>query len=367
MQQIEPALYSVILAGGSGTRFWPASRRTTPKQLLPLAPGSQASLLRQTVERLTPLVPRARVLISTGEHLLAATQAELPELGREAFLAEPQAKNTAPCIAWAAQVVSELDPDAIVCVLPSDQHAADDAGFRETLARAARCAARGAIVTIGIVPTRPETGYGYVRRGEVRGEGYAVSGFFEKPDLKTAQSYVDAGDFLWNAGIFVFRAQDMLSAVERHLPELHAALLGLGSVNRADADGYRQAVEQYFARAPKISIDYGVMEKEHNLMVVPGDFGWSDLGSWESAWELSPKDVSGNVVPAGTIVVDAQRNLVHDLRKTGPSQKVIALVGVHDLCIVETDDALLILPRERSQDVREVVEQLKATQRDGLT
>lgn len=367
MQQLESALFSVILAGGSGTRFWPASRRTTPKQLLPLAPGSQASLLRQTVERLAPLVPRERVLISTGEHLLDATQAELPELERAAFLAEPQAKNTAPCIAWAAQVVAQLDPDAVVCVLPSDQHAADDAGFRATLARAARCAAGGAIVTIGIVPTRPETGYGYVRRGEARGEGYGVRGFFEKPDVGTAQSYVDAGDYLWNAGIFVFRAQDMLAAVERHLPELHAALLDLGRADRTQLHDYRQAVAQYFQRAPKISIDYGVMEKEQNLMVVPGDFGWSDLGSWESAWELSPKDTNGNVVPNGTIVVDAQRNLVHDLRKAGPSQKVIALVGVDDLCVVQTDDALLILPRQRSQDVREVVEQLKATQRDGLT
>jgi len=307
------------------------------------------------------------VLISTGEHLLAATQAELPELGREAFLAEPQAKNTAPCIAWAAQVVAQLDPDAVVCVLPSDQHASDDAGFVATLAQAARCAASGSIVTIGIVPTRPETGYGYVRRGDARGEGYGVRGFYEKPDLQTAQSYLQAGDFLWNAGIFVFRAKDMLSAVERHLPELHAALALLGQADRNNAESYRQAVHKYFTSAPKISIDYGVMEKEQGLMVVPGDFGWSDLGSWESAWELSPKDANGNVAPAGTILFDAERNLVHDLRKKSPSQKVIALVGVHDLCVVETDDALLILPRERSQDVREVVEQLKATQRDGLT
>jgi len=367
MKQTGSGLFSVILAGGSGTRFWPASRRSTPKQLLPLAPGSTASLLRQTVERLAPLVPVERVLISTGQHLLKATRADLPELAADAFLPEPQAKNTAPCIAWAAQVVAQLDPEAIVCVLPSDQHAADDAGFRSTLAQAARCAASGAIVTIGIVPTRPETGYGYVRRGEARGEGFSVRGFFEKPDLATAQSYLQAGDFLWNAGIFVFRAQDMLAAVERHLPDLFGALVELGRADRAHPELYRQAVEEYFTRAPKISIDYGVMEKEQNLMVVPGDFGWSDLGSWESAWELSDKDANGNVVPEGTVVVEASRNLVHDLRKTAPARRVIALVGVDDLCVVETDDALLILPRERSQDVREVVEQLKATERDALT
>lgn len=365
MSDNDVSLFSVILAGGSGTRFWPASRRLLPKQLLALAPGSAHSLLRDTVQRLTPLIPSSQILISTGEHLLSATRAELPELEPAAFLAEPQAKNTAPCIAWAAQVVARRDPEAVVCVLPSDQHAADDEGFRQTLARAARCAQGGSIVTIGIVPTRPETGYGYVRRGDARGEGFSVRGFFEKPDLTTARSYVDAGDFLWNAGIFVFRAKDMLAAVARHLPELDAALGVLGQADPSQPEAHRLAVADYFQRCPKISIDYGVMEKESDLMVVPGDFGWSDLGSWESAWDLAPKDDAQNVAPVGTILVDARRNLVHDLR-TGAHKKVIALVGVDDLCVVETEDALLVLPRERSQDVREVVEQLKATHRESL-
>ena len=360
------SLFAVILAGGSGTRFWPASRRLWPKQLLPLSPGSTHSLLRDTVTRLAPLIPSERVLISTGSHLLDATQAELPELGTQAFLAEPQAKNTAPCIAWAAQVIAELDPDGIVCVLPSDQHAADAAGFRDTLERAALAAQAGRIVTLGIVPTRAETGYGYIKRGPEQGHGYLVDGFFEKPDLKTAEQYLKSADYLWNAGIFVFRASVMLDAIRTHLPEVAEPLAQLARVDRQDAEAYQTAVAQYFTVCPKISIDYGVMEKSQHLMVVPGDFGWSDLGSWESAWELSPKDVQHNVAPVGSIVIDGQGNFIHDLRKDR-QKKVIALVGVSDLCVVETEDALLILPRERSQDVRDVVEQLKATQREHLT
>lgn len=359
-------VFAVILAGGSGTRFWPASRRTTPKQLLPLAPDSTESLLRQTVSRLDPLIASDRVYISTGLHLLDATRSELPELARDKFLAEPEAKNTAPCIAWAAQVIAKRDPDAVICVLPSDQHAASDDGFRATLNEAVSCARSGAIVTIGIVPTRPETGYGYVKRGVAQGQGYMVDRFFEKPDLATAQSYLAAGNFLWNAGIFVFRARDMVAAVARHLPQVTQAWSEVQHVNPSDEVAHSAAIASYFRACPKISIDYGVMEKEQGLMVVPGDFGWSDLGSWESAWELAPKDAAENVAAPGTVLIDARRNLVKDLR-VARGKKVIALVGVDDLCVVETEDALLILPRERSQDVREIVEQLKATGREDLT
>ena len=359
-------LFAVILAGGSGTRFWPASRRLTPKQLLPLAPGAASSLLRGTVARLEPLVARDHVLISTGEHLLDAMKKELPELADDAFLAEPEAKNTAPCIAWAASVAKARDPEAILCVLPSDQHASHPAAFRHTLSQAVQCARDGAIVTIGIVPSHPETGYGYVKKGAARGAGYMVEGFFEKPDLAAAESYLRDGRFLWNAGIFVFRAADMLAAIERHLPTIAQALEQLRRSQGEDPVPPRAAVAAYFSACPKISIDYGVMEKESQLMVVPGEFGWSDLGSWQSAWDLSTKDEHGNVGSEGTVFVAAERNLVKNFCSHA-SKKVVALVGVEDLCVIETDDALLVLPRGRSQDVREVVEQLKATGRGELT
>lgn len=356
----------MILAGGSGTRFWPASRRHRPKQLLPLGPAAPHSLILSTVRRLGNLVKIEDVLIATGRHLLDATRVELPQLPESAFLAEPQARNTAPCIAWAAQVVALQDPDAIVCVLPSDQHAEDSDEFVRVLRRAGEAAKNGVITTIGIVPSRPETGYGYVQRGEAVGEGiFDVVRFVEKPDRETATRYLESGDYLWNAGIFVFRARDMLSAIERHLPEMAEKLAELRS--ELGGEGENAAVEKFFSDCESISIDYGVMEKESTLFVVPGDFGWSDLGSWESAWELSKKDSFGNSAPKSTILVDAHNNLVEDLR-SGDSRekKLIALVGVEGLCVVETDDALLIMPRERAQDVRQVVEVLQKRDRHDL-
>lgn len=361
---VSSSLHAVVLAGGSGTRFWPASRRQRPKQLLALGPSQDRSLIRATAERLAQLTGWERLLVSTGEHLVDATRAELPELGQQAFLAEPQAKNTAPCIAWAASVVARDDPEAVVCVVPSDQTVRDDERFRSALVQASNVARTGRIVTIGIVPERPETGYGYIETGSELGpHARVVERFVEKPDAATAQHYVESGNYLWNAGIFVFRACDMLSAVARHLSAMVAPL----SLIRESVPGSQQEAErvsEFFANCEAVSIDYGVMEKERQLAVVPADFGWSDLGSWQSAWELSPKDAAGNSAPGGTVLVDCQGSLVVDLRQDDArGKKVIAAVGVQDLCIVETDDALLILPRERSQDVRQVVEELKQSGR----
>lgn len=352
-------VFAVVLAGGSGTRFWPASRRLRPKQLLALGPETETSLLASTVKRLEGLVKPEHVYVATGEHLLAATRDALPELGSDQFLAEPRAKNTAPCIAWATDVILARDPEAIVIVLPSDQHATDVEAFRATLERAIEEAAQGRITTVGIVPTRPETGYGYVRQGAARGQGaFETRAFVEKPDRETAERYVASGEYLWNAGMFIYRARDMRAAVETHLPELGRLLAALGETGD---------VARYFEAAPAISIDHGVMEKVPGQSVVPGSFGWSDLGSWESVWDLAEKDARGNVAPPSAVLADADRNLVVDLRTPGAARRpVIALVGTSDLCVVETDDGLLILPRERSQDVRKVVAELQARQRDDL-
>lgn len=358
-------LFAVILAGGSGTRFWPASRRLRPKQLLPLGPSAPHSLIASTLDRLTGLVPQDQVLVATGAHLVSATRAELPTLPEGAFLAEPRARNTAPCIAWAARVVARRDPNAVVCVLPSDQHASNPEEFRRVLARAAQAASGGTITTIGIVPTRPETGYGYIKRASLKEPGvYAVDRFVEKPSLETAQKYVDSGEYFWNAGIFVFRARDMVAAVDQHLPSMKAPL---DAIDQAAGTPAEQAkVDEFFANSEGVSIDYGIMEKTDSLLVVPGDFGWSDLGSWESSWELSGKDEAGNAAPKTAVLVDARNNLIEDLRTKSDSKRVIALIGVEDLCVVETDDALLVMPRSRSQDVREVVERLKSSEREDL-
>lgn len=350
-------MYLAVLAGGSGTRFWPASRKLRPKQLLPLGPAWPRSLLQRTVERLLPLTDRSRVLIMTGAHLREASLRELPQLTADNFLAEPRAKNTAPCIAWATALVFRDNPDGILVVVPSDQHIADEPAFRAAVERAIESARAGAITTIGVVPSRPETGFGYIERGAPRAPGvFSVQRFVEKPSLEKAKEYMASGRFDWNAGMFVFRARDMLSALTRHAPELAEGARKVAA-ERDDTARYEAAVEAFFDSAPSISIDYAVMEKEEGLAVVPAEFGWSDLGSWESAWELAEKDDGGNVGAKGALFIDASNNLV---QSSGTSEnRTIALLGVSDLCVVDTGDALLVMPRSRSQDVRLVVEALK--------
>jgi len=351
--------HAVILAGGSGTRFWPASRRARPKQLLPLGPDEDRPLIGATVDRILPLVPADRVLIATGAELVAATRAALPELPPSSFLGEPLPRNTAACIGWATAIVRRRDPEARVIVLPSDHHIAEIDAFRGVLERALEAASTGHIVTIGIEPTRAETGYGYVALGDDVAPGVRRGlAFAEKPDLATAEAYIAGGRHVWNAGMFIFRADAMLAAIERHLPELAA---GLADIERAARQGpERETAEtrRVFESLPRVSIDTGVMEKLDGFLVVPASIGWTDLGSWESAWELAEKDAAGNASHGHAIAVESKNNLFYDLTSSG-RRRMVAALGVDDLCVVETDDALLIVPRNRSQDVRAIVAELE--------
>ncbi len=357
-------LHAIVLAGGSGTRFWPASRRLQPKQLLAIGPSASESLIAATVRRIEPLCGLEHIHIATGEHLLGATRQALPALPAANFYGEPLARNTAPCIAWVTALIARRDPDALVMVLPSDQHVTDEDAYRRALETALRAAQSGEVATIGVTPTRPETGYGYIELGEqLDEEVYVARRFVEKPHRQLAEQYLSQGGFVWNAGMFFFRATVMLEALERHLPELSRPLERLAAAVGSEAEP--ELTQQLFASAPSVSIDYGVLEKLEALRVVPASFGWSDLGSWESAWQLSELDADGNAGPSGTVFVDAHRNLVQDLR-AAPDRRVIALVGVDDLVVVETEDALLVMPRDRAQDVRAVVEELKARRRDEL-
>ena len=339
----------VILAGGSGTRFWPASRRARPKQLLPLAGDPRESLIAATVRRLAPLVPPADVWVATSTTLLDATARALPGVPREHLLAEPVARNTAPPIGWAASIIGRADPEAVLVVLPADHHIADESAFRACIDLAIRTAEKGYITTIGVSPTRPETGYGYIELGPTIEPGvYDVERFVEKPDRARAEAFVAGKRHLWNAGMFVFKAGVMRGAIRRHLPELDAGL------ERLAADpGSLAAV---FPTLPGISIDFGVMEKADRIAVLPGVFGWNDVGSWEVAWELAQRDADGNALPEGSVAIDASGNLVKALG--AGSGKRWALLGVHDLVVVETDDAVLVMPRQRAQDVRSVVDAL---------
>jgi mannose-1-phosphate guanylyltransferase len=351
-------LFAVILAGGSGTRFWPASRRSRPKQLLPLGPSQSLPLIAATVDRINSLVPAERVLIATGASLVPATRAALPDLPATGFLGEPQPKNTAACIGWAASIARRRDPNALVMVLPSDHHIADQAGFLEALGLALESAEGGAIATIGIKPTRPDTGYGYIEMGDpVRPGLNKVVRFVEKPKRDLAEQYVASGRFVWNGGMFFFKADRILAEIETHVPELAQGLRRIEVAAAHGPEAEREETVKVFAEVPSLSIDVAVMEKAKALTVVPASIGWTDLGSWESSWELAQKDDAGNACNGPAVVVDGKRNLLLDLRTNATKQVMVAL-GVHDLCIVQTDDAILVIPRDRSQDVRAVIEEL---------
>ncbi|MCC6644362.1 MAG: mannose-1-phosphate guanylyltransferase [Polyangiaceae bacterium] len=354
------ALWAVVIAGGAGTRFWPASTPARPKQLLALGPGSDEPLLLATTRRLRSLVPEARLVVATGAHLGDATRALLPDLPPANLLAEPAPRNTAACIGWAAREIEARDPDAVVCVFPADHAVRDLGAFLEAARAAAALASEGRIVTIGLAPTRPETGYGYIELGEpLPGHARAreVTRFVEKPSREVAEEYVRGGRHLWNGGLVVGQAARMRAAIAAHLPALAE---GLDELQAARGRAREEALSRVFPSLPSISIDHGVMERERGLAVVPGDFGWSDVGSWLTAWELAEKDARGNAT-GGAVVVDSERCLVRSLTTGRP--RAIALVGVEDLVVVETDDALLVVRRDRAEDVKLAVDALRARAR----
>lgn len=351
-------MFAVIMAGGKGSRFWPRSREKMPKHLLDIQ--GERTIIRETVDRIRPLVPPERTLIVTGRSHAAELIRQLPEIPAENILIEPVGRNTAPCIGLAALHIRNRVPDAVMLVLPSDHRIGDEITFRKVLAAAGRIAAEGnSLVTIGIRPTGPETGYGYIEQGDPfpsgeREEIHWVHSIREKPPLEQAREFLRRGSFLWNSGMFVWKASTILGAIEKFLPELHAGLLQIREALGTERE--EEIVGEVYSALKAVSIDYGVMEKAENVLVVSRDFDWSDLGSWDALWEVSEKDENGNAVRGSWIGIDAFDSLVHS------PGKMVALVGVRDLLVVETDDALLVCRRGQSQDVRKVVE---ALEKDG--
>lgn len=348
-------MFAVIMAGGKGARFWPRSREKMPKHLLDI--HGERTIIRETVDRIRPLVPPERTLIVTGRSHAAELIRQLPEIPAENILIEPVGRNTAPCIGLAALHIQRRVPDAVMLVLPSDHRIGNEIEFRRILAEAGRAAAAGSpLVTIGIRPTGPETGYGYIEQGDpVPAEGagkiYRVRSIREKPPLEQAREFLRQGCFCWNSGMFIWKASTILNAIERFLPELHSGLLQIREALGTERE--EEIVGEVYAAQKAVSIDYGVMEKAEDVLVVPGDFDWSDLGSWDALWEVSGKDENGNAVRGPFIGIDAGASLIHS------PKKLVAVVGVRDLLVVDTDDALLICRRGRSQDVRKVVEILE--------
>ena len=352
-------IHPVILCGGAGTRLWPMSREAWPKQFQALT--SERSLLQETAAR-TAGGGRyaAPFIVCNHEHrFIVAEQLRRLDIAPQRIVLEPAARNTAPAAAVAALMLAERDPRALMLVLPSDHAIADIAAFHAAVATAAGAAASGALVTFGIAPEAPETGYGYIRRGTpVKGtEGcFAVAAFAEKPDRATAERYLADGGWLWNSGMFLFGAGAYLAELERLAPDIVASCREAVAGAVPDLDFDRLAAAPFEA-APSRSIDYAVMEQTARAVVVPADIGWCDVGAWSSLWEIGEKDAAGNLIAGDVVAVESAGNY---LRGEG---RLIAAIGIENLIVVATEDAVLVVPMERAQDVRDLVETLKAARR----
>ncbi len=351
-------LQPVLLSGGSGTRLWPLSREAYPKQFLPLA--GEATMLQDTWARVAPLAARPPIVVANEEHrFLAAEQLRLAGVDRAAIVLEPVGRNTAPAIAAAALQAQAGGGDPLLLVLPSDHVVRDAEGFRAAVRAAMPAAEAGALVTFGIVPSAPETGFGYIQASAgqaAAGEGVrAVQRFVEKPDAATAQAYLDAGGYYWNSGMFLFRASRYLAELGRFRPDILAAVRKAFDGAARDGDFLRLDREA-FAASPSDSIDYAVMEKTDTAQVLPVDIGWNDVGSWSALWEVSEQDGDGNAHHGDVIAVDSRNSYAY-------ARRLVALVGVDDLVVVETDDAVLVARKDKVQEVKAVVAQLKADQR----
>lgn len=348
-------LHAVILAGGSGTRFWPRSRRDLPKQLLPLA-GSR-TLLQQTYDRLSEL--SASVVVVTREDLARGVGDQLQDLPRDAVMIEPQARDTAAAIGLAATILAAKDPEATLAIAPSDHVIRPASRLRAALQEAAAIAAEPeTIVTFGVRPTGPHTGYGYIERGqplEHAGElqAFEVTRFTEKPDLATAESYLAGGQHAWNSGMFVASAKTFLGEMREHLPETHAALQRI--LSAWDTPQRDEVLREAYAQVPKVSIDYGILEKAKRVVVLEVDYEWSDVGGWAALSELFEGDADQNVALDATLVAeDSRRCLVQS------DGRLVALIGVEDLVVVQTRDATLVCPRDRAEEVKQLVARLEA-------
>jgi mannose-1-phosphate guanylyltransferase len=351
-------MHAVIMAGGRGTRFWPRSREKKPKHLLDIV--SSRTIIQETVDRIKPLIDPKNILVVTGRKHAKELIRQLPEVPARNVIIEPVGRNTAACIGLAALHIQKKAKDDVMVVLPSDHAIGNPEKYRAVISAAARAAERqNALVTIGIQPNGPHTGFGYLEGGNSAGniagqEILQVKSIREKPDVRKAKAFVKSGNFFWNSGMFVWKTSVILSEIKSYLPDLHAGLMTIKEALGKPTEA--KTVEKIYRKLVSISIDYGVMEKAKHVFVLPAEFGWSDVGSWDALWDISAKDANGNASSGGGAIIleDTEDSLVCG------TNKLVALVGMKDVIVVDTKDAILICKRGRSQNVKKIVDRLEA-------
>ena len=349
---------AVIMAGGRGERFWPKSRNSCPKQFLSLT-SDRETMIQKTVKRLRPLVEAEDIYIVTNAAYRSLVKDQLPDVPEENILAEPCARNTAPCIAFAAAVIGRKYDDAVMLVLPSDHLIGYENIYVKTLKKAVSVAEQGKnLVTIGITPTYPETGYGYINFGDEAGDAYKVERFVEKPDLPTAKQYLASGKYLWNSGMFVWKISSVMENLKEFMPNIYEGALRIGE--SFGTDSFEETLVKEFTAFTSESIDFGIMEKASDIYTIPGSFGWDDVGSWLAVERINETDDDKNYIDGDVITVDSKRTTVCG------GKRLIAAIGTRDIVIVDTDDVLLVCSKNSTQDVKKAIAQLKEQGRTEL-
>lgn len=353
--------YALILAGGIGSRLWPRSRESSPKQLLELI--SRQSMLQETVARVEPLVSPEHIIIMTNQGYVAAVREQLSDVPPENVIGEPAIRGTASAVGYGAAVIARHDPSAVMFSLHADHHMRDVDGFRRALQAAAEVAGEGYLVTLGIQPEYPEAGYGYIERGEALGTfrgqaAYRVARFTEKPDAGQARAFVESGRYYWNSGLFTWQVSTILDAFAQYMPDTHEKLQMMALAIGTDQE--LETLEQVWPTLENQTIDYGIMERAERVAVVPADFGWSDVGTWNALFDLMDADDDGNVVVGDHVGMDTRDSFIYS------DGRLITTIGVENLIVVDVGDVVLVCPRDRAQDVKAIVDRLKREERTDV-